>query len=158
MRIAEFVDTNVRIMQISAGVDMSMAVDVQGNVYAWGKTDGGRIGLGISKLQVTLPRRVSVTNPETGAAVKCVDVECGYVHSVIVGLDGTLHMCGKYTCTVVQNQTQIQIQIDVFVHDGQKRTTVTHILTLSLSHPLLYAMLCARMQCNVMYEHRGCRY
>jgi alpha-tubulin suppressor-like RCC1 family protein len=93
MRIAEFVDTNVRIMQISAGVDMSMAVDVKGNVYAWGKTDGGRIGLGVSKLQVTLPRRVSVTNPD-GAPVKCVDVECGYVHSVIVGLDGTLHMCG----------------------------------------------------------------
>jgi hypothetical protein len=95
MRIADFVDYNIRIMQISAGVDMSMAVDTKGNVYAWGKTDGGRIGLGMSKLQVTLPRRVSVTNPE-GAPVKCVDVECGYVHSVIVGLDGTLHMCGKF--------------------------------------------------------------
>jgi alpha-tubulin suppressor-like RCC1 family protein len=95
MRIADFVDYNIRIMQISAGVDMSMAVDTKGNVYAWGKTDGGRIGLGMSKLQVTLPRRVSVTNPE-GAPVKCVDVECGYVHSVLVGLDGTLHMCGKF--------------------------------------------------------------
>jgi alpha-tubulin suppressor-like RCC1 family protein len=95
MRIAEFVDYNIRIMQISAGVDMSMAVDVKGNVYGWGKTDGGRIGLGMSKLQVTLPRRVSVTNPD-GTPVKCVDVECGYVHSIIVGLDGTLHMCGKF--------------------------------------------------------------
>jgi alpha-tubulin suppressor-like RCC1 family protein len=93
MRIAEFENINVRIMQISAGVDMSMAVSTTGDVYAWGKTEGGRLGLGLSNNEVTLPRRVYVANRD-GSPVKAVDVECGYVHSLIVGLDGTLHMCG----------------------------------------------------------------
>jgi alpha-tubulin suppressor-like RCC1 family protein len=136
MRIADFVDYNIRIMQISAGVDMSMAVDTKGNVYAWGKTDGGRIGLGMSKLQVTLPRRVSVTNPE-GAPVKCVDVECGYVHSVIVGLDGTLHMCGKFKSK----------STSVFMH-GQ--TTLIH----SLTHPsVVLDSLVRKKAVSVLTEH-----
>jgi alpha-tubulin suppressor-like RCC1 family protein len=33
-------------MQISAGVDMSMAVSTAGKVFSWGKADGGRIGVG----------------------------------------------------------------------------------------------------------------
>lgn len=93
VKILEFDHINARILQLSAGVDMSMAVSTTGDVYAWGKTDEGRIGLGLKKMQVTLPRRVSVTDPD-GAPVKAVDVECGYVHSLVVGLDGTLHLCG----------------------------------------------------------------
>jgi alpha-tubulin suppressor-like RCC1 family protein len=26
--------------------------------------------------------------------LKAVDVECGYMHSLIIALDGTIHMCG----------------------------------------------------------------
>jgi hypothetical protein len=58
--------------------------------YAWGQTDGGRIGLGMSKLQAILTSSRVIRDEPEGAPVKCVDVECGYVHSVIVGLDGTL--------------------------------------------------------------------
>ena len=84
VRVASFDDTRIR--QMSAGVDMSMAVSTTGEVYAWGKTAGGRIGLPEGS-NVTLPRQVSHSGP-------AVDVECGYVHSVIVGLDGTLTVCG----------------------------------------------------------------
>jgi alpha-tubulin suppressor-like RCC1 family protein len=87
-------DNNIRIMQMSAGVDMSMAVSTTGVVYAWGKTDGGRLGLGMQNARVTLPRRVRVTS-ETGMPLKAVDVECGYVHSLIVGVNGTVHQCGR---------------------------------------------------------------
>ena len=91
-----------RIRQMSAGVDVSMAVSTTGEVWAWGRTDGGRIGLGLSRGEVLIPRRVVLTSNSGGsgdgkkdtAVVKAVDVECGYVHSLIVGLDGTLHMCG----------------------------------------------------------------
>uniref|UniRef100_A0A8J9T615 Uncharacterized protein n=1 Tax=Phaeodactylum tricornutum TaxID=2850 RepID=A0A8J9T615_PHATR len=83
-----------RILQMSAGVDISMAVSTRGSVYGWGKTDGGRIGLGMARNQVTLPRRVSIYREEDGSPVLAVDVECGYVHSIVVGLDGTIHMCG----------------------------------------------------------------
>jgi alpha-tubulin suppressor-like RCC1 family protein len=94
MKITAFDEDHVRIRQMSAGVDISMAVSTTGTVYSWGKADGGRIGLGLARTEVLLPRKVSVLSTE-GAPVKAVDVECGYVHSLIVGLDGTLHMCGS---------------------------------------------------------------
>jgi alpha-tubulin suppressor-like RCC1 family protein len=93
LRIQQFDDEQVRIMQVSAGVDMSMAVSTTGEVFAWGKTDKGRLGLGIENRLVTLPRKVSVESD--GEPIKAVDVECGYVHSIVVGLNGTIHLCGK---------------------------------------------------------------
>jgi alpha-tubulin suppressor-like RCC1 family protein len=96
-RIQALEDDGTRIRQMSAGVDMSMAVSTAGQVFAWGRTDSGRIGLGMTKSQVALPRRVYLTDvddDDSSPAAKAVDVECGYVHSLIVGLNGTLHQCG----------------------------------------------------------------
>ena len=78
---------------MSAGVDMSMAVTTSGEVYSWGKTDQGRIGLGLRIGKATLPKRVAIYT-DGGEPVKAVDVDCGYVHSIVVGLNGTIHMCG----------------------------------------------------------------
>lgn len=94
MRIKCFDEEQVRIRKISAGVDMSMAISTDGRVFAWGKTDGGRIGLGMSRGQVVWPRQVTIQDPESGDILKAVDMECGYVHSIIVALNGTIHMCG----------------------------------------------------------------
>lgn len=90
-RVMEFDNINVKITQISAGVDISMAVSTEGAVFAWGKSADGRIGLGLAHNEVSIPRRVSIPDKEE---FKAVDVECGYVHSLIVGLDGTVLMCG----------------------------------------------------------------
>lgn len=93
MKIRFFDDENIKVMQMSAGVDMSMAVTTSGKVYAWGKSDGGRNGLGLRKNnRVTIPRQVHVAS--AGNDFKAVDVECGYVHSMIVALNGTIHQCG----------------------------------------------------------------
>lgn len=81
---------NVRIHQMSAGVDISMAVSTTGHVYAWGKATDGRIGLGLGKNEITIPRRVDMGEDK----FKAVDVECGYVHSIIIGLDGSVYQCG----------------------------------------------------------------
>ena len=75
---------------MSAGVDMSMAVSTIGTVYAWGKASDGRLGLGAQKFDVTLPRKVDVGDDK----FKAVDIECGYVHSLIIGLDGSVYQCG----------------------------------------------------------------
>lgn len=80
-------------MQISAGVDISMAVSTTGSVYSWGKSDGGRIGQGMRAGVISSPRRVPVVS-ETGSPLKAIDVECGYVHCLIVGVNGTVHLCG----------------------------------------------------------------
>ncbi len=70
-----------------------MVVSTSGDVYSWGKTGGGRIGLNTREDMVTTPRKVVVKNSK-GNNVKAVDVECGYVHSMIIGCDGSLYMCG----------------------------------------------------------------
>jgi len=92
-RIEAFDNGKVKIMQMSSGVDMSMAVSAVGDVYSWGKTDGGRIGLGNGRARVNSPTKVHLIS--NGRLTKAVDVECGYVHSVVVCSDGTIYTCGK---------------------------------------------------------------
>eukprot|EP00568_Trieres_chinensis_P001601 CAMPEP_0183298936 /NCGR_PEP_ID=MMETSP0160_2-20130417/5802_1 /TAXON_ID=2839 ORGANISM="Odontella Sinensis, Strain Grunow 1884" /NCGR_SAMPLE_ID=MMETSP0160_2 /ASSEMBLY_ACC=CAM_ASM_000250 /LENGTH=612 /DNA_ID=CAMNT_0025461067 /DNA_START=105 /DNA_END=1943 /DNA_ORIENTATION=+ len=94
MKIVEFSNSDLNILQMSAGVDISMAVTSTGDVYAWGKADGGRIGLGISANKVSIPRRVIISGKVGEDNLKAMDVECGYVHSVVVGIDGSVHICG----------------------------------------------------------------
>mmetsp|Transcript_10402 Transcript_10402/g.19134 ORF Transcript_10402/g.19134 Transcript_10402/m.19134 type:complete len:193 (-) Transcript_10402:1483-2061(-) len=90
MKVMELDNNGVRIHQMSAGVDISMVVSTDGTVYSWGKATGGRLGLGMEDKNVTLPRKVEFVDE----AFKAVDVECGYVHSMVVGLDGTVFQCG----------------------------------------------------------------
>merc|ERR1712194_212372 len=92
-RIESFDNGKVKIMQMSSGVDMSMAVSAVGDVYSWGKTDGGRIGLGNARARVNSPTKVYLFS--NGRLTKAIDVECGYVHSVVVCSDGTIYTCGK---------------------------------------------------------------
>lgn len=80
-------------MRISAGVDISMAVTTTGNVYSWGSTKGGKLGLGLANNHVNIPRHVSIQD-DRGNPLKAVDVDCGYAHSLIVALNGTVHLCG----------------------------------------------------------------
>ena len=71
-----------------------MAVSSTGDVYAWGKTVGGRIGLDIPNSDhVSSPTQVMV-GKNCDRIFRAVDVECGYVHSLIVGYDGMILMCG----------------------------------------------------------------
>eukprot|EP00581_Thalassiosira_minuscula_P015240 CAMPEP_0183716656 /NCGR_PEP_ID=MMETSP0737-20130205/10482_1 /TAXON_ID=385413 /ORGANISM="Thalassiosira miniscula, Strain CCMP1093" /LENGTH=728 /DNA_ID=CAMNT_0025945951 /DNA_START=143 /DNA_END=2329 /DNA_ORIENTATION=- len=90
VKVMEFDNKGVRIHQMSAGVDISMAVSTDGTVYAWGKANEGRIGLGMNHENVKKPRKVNFDDNK----FKAVDVECGYVHSLIVGLDGSVYQCG----------------------------------------------------------------
>eukprot|EP00578_Thalassiosira_sp_NH16_P023580 CAMPEP_0181102540 /NCGR_PEP_ID=MMETSP1071-20121207/14375_1 /TAXON_ID=35127 /ORGANISM="Thalassiosira sp., Strain NH16" /LENGTH=715 /DNA_ID=CAMNT_0023185531 /DNA_START=12 /DNA_END=2159 /DNA_ORIENTATION=- len=90
VKVMEFDDNGIRIHQMSAGVDISMVVTTEGTVYAWGKATDGRLGLGTENENITLPRKVEFE--DTG--FKAVDAECGYVHSLIVGLDGAIYQCG----------------------------------------------------------------
>jgi len=92
MKVMEFVNNNIKIMQMSAGVDMSMVVTTTGDVYSWGKADSGRLGHRVSGI-IQTPRHV-ILSDSTGEKLKAIDVDCGYVHSIIVALNGTIHQCG----------------------------------------------------------------
>ena len=80
-----------RIVNISAGVDTSMCVTDNGEVYAWGRTKNGRIGLGMNEGKVCQPRRLYLKPEYEGGAVA---VETGYVHSLIVLATGETLICG----------------------------------------------------------------
>jgi alpha-tubulin suppressor-like RCC1 family protein len=54
---------------------------------------GGRIGLGLANNYVNIPRPVTIRD-DNGIPLKALDVDCGYVHSLIVAVNGTVHMCG----------------------------------------------------------------
>jgi E3 ubiquitin-protein ligase HERC2 len=79
------------VINISAGVDTSMCVTEKGEVFAWGRTKNGRIGLGMSEGNITQPRRLYLS-PEYEGRALCV--ETGYVHSLIVVATGETLICG----------------------------------------------------------------
>ena len=91
-------EDQIRIAKMSAGVDISMAVTTTGDVFGWGERERGRNGLGLESGIVMLPRKVSLAPSSIDdnhyQSTKAVDVDCGYVHSLVVGLDGTVHQCG----------------------------------------------------------------
>jgi len=70
-----------------------MAVSTTGDVYSWGKSQGGRIGIEAADHMIQSPKKVPLKD-SNGKAIKAVDVECGYVHSMIIGCNGSLYMCG----------------------------------------------------------------
>ena len=86
LKVLELVDLGVAIAQVSAGVDSSMALSTYGQVYSWGKATNGRIGHNYSG-NILIPRMV-------GLSTKAVSIECAYVHSLIVGIDGSVYECG----------------------------------------------------------------
>lgn len=115
VRITSFDDDKIRIRQMSAGVDISMAVSTKGEVYAWGKPDGGRIGLGLIRGEVTHPRRVPVVDGR-GKPLLAVDVTCSYVHSLIAAVDGTVHLCGNVG---IEGQLDTQGEEEAQKHGGK---------------------------------------
>ena len=48
------------MIQISAGVDTSMAVSSHGDVYAWGKCSRGQLGIESECSEIFTPRKVSL--------------------------------------------------------------------------------------------------
>jgi hypothetical protein len=85
-------DEATHVTQVSAGVDASMIVLKNGDVYSWGRTKGGRIGLGSGcGPTVTQPRKVQLGEFDR-RAVAC---DVGYVHSLIVTATGQILQCGK---------------------------------------------------------------
>ena len=55
------VENGIKIMQISVGVDISMAVSTTGDVYGWGCTKDGRSGVkNIGSDFVSVPHKIEI--------------------------------------------------------------------------------------------------
>jgi alpha-tubulin suppressor-like RCC1 family protein len=66
------------ITQVRVGRDHSMAIDGSGNLYAWGRNDGGQLGVSPSGLPETS------TPTKVGGAGAVKDVGGGQVYTVVL--------------------------------------------------------------------------
>ena len=78
----------LKITQIACGESHTMALSTDGELFAWGSGDGGRLGQGdvrsrIAPAQVSFFRGRSA-NADDGSAGSVGSISCGYHHSLAV--------------------------------------------------------------------------
>lgn len=76
------------IVGISAGFDHSIAVDSNGNVWAWGSNTWGQVGNGVFSASVTRPSLVQ--NSSGGMLANIVEVAAGRFHNLARTTSGTM--------------------------------------------------------------------
>ncbi|KAK7468188.1 hypothetical protein BaRGS_00036601 [Batillaria attramentaria] len=77
------------VIQVSCGASHVLAVTNEHEVFAWGRGDNGRLGLGNQEC-TAFPQPVAVAED-----IRPCSVYCGVDCSVILTLDGTLLCCGS---------------------------------------------------------------
>ncbi len=76
--------------QIDVGLQHGVALTVTGEVYAWGKSARGQLGIGNSEELSHLPTKVFF-----GHNIEAVSVCAGFGHSAALTADGALYIWGK---------------------------------------------------------------
>ena len=79
-------DKEVKVIQASAGYEHSLAIDNEGNTWAWGYNRYGQLGNGDSSTN-TAPTLVQYPKKESGS-VTAVQVSAGGWHSLAIDTDG----------------------------------------------------------------------
>jgi alpha-tubulin suppressor-like RCC1 family protein len=97
--LAGTVGTSARIVQVSAGDDWSLAVGLDGAVYAWGNAGSGRLGNGTTSPNVTSPQRITgiegsglPTLAQTGSRI--VQVSARQENGYALGADARVYGWG----------------------------------------------------------------
>lgn len=97
---------SVEIIQISAGRNHSLALDTDGNVWAWGYNWSGQLGTGESmahedrQTRRNIPNRYHPTNisnlPESELEeITIVQISAGWAHSLALDIDGNVWAWGE---------------------------------------------------------------
>ncbi|KAG6524509.1 hypothetical protein ZIOFF_014421 [Zingiber officinale] len=82
--------SSLTLVDIAAGGWHSTALTDEGEVYAWGRGEHGRLGFGDDKSSKMVPQKVQLL---VGANI--VQVSCGGTHSVALTLDGRMYSFGR---------------------------------------------------------------
>ncbi|TVU05773.1 hypothetical protein EJB05_48956 [Eragrostis curvula] len=82
--------SDVKLVDIAAGGWHSTALTEEGEVYAWGRGEHGRLGLGDDKSSHMVPLQVQLL-----AGEDIVQVSCGGTHSVALTRDGRMFSYGR---------------------------------------------------------------
>ncbi|XP_037027133.1 ultraviolet-B receptor UVR8 [Bradysia coprophila] len=86
-RIFQF-PKHVKVKKLSCGAEHALILTTNGDVYAWGSSSRGQLGLG------QLDSEVAPTLIDGLAGVKITDISCGLWHSAAVSAFGDLYMWG----------------------------------------------------------------
>ena len=87
----------LKAVQVSAGGDQSLAIDKDGNIWAWGYNMYGQLGNNTTSITYsTVPARVrDPSNPsDTSKGLKAVQVSAGGGHSLAIDKDGNIWAWG----------------------------------------------------------------
>lgn len=81
-RMVKVLGTNV-IVQIACGIEHSIALTNDGELYAWGSNREGQLGLGSHTITEIKPKKIS-----TLAAVPIAFIACGGYHTIVISKSG----------------------------------------------------------------------
>ncbi|XP_012283893.1 probable E3 ubiquitin-protein ligase HERC4 isoform X2 [Orussus abietinus] len=93
---AEFIPRMVRtlgtsiVVQISCGLNHTLALTNNGDLYAWGSNNDGQLGLGPDIKKETKPKHI-----QSLATVPIAFIACGGYHSIAVSKSGAVFAWGK---------------------------------------------------------------
>ena len=84
------VNAGLKAIQVDAGGEHSLAVDKEGNVWAWGRNENGQLGNGTSSNYSSAPVRVCDPEHPTDASkgLVAIKVAGGGAHSLAIDRDG----------------------------------------------------------------------
>ena len=98
--------TVLKAVQVSAGGSLSLAIDQDGNTWAWGHNDYGQLGNGsTSSLRNPVPSSVLRNPKDTSTVLKAVQVSAGWAHSLAVDTDGNAWAWGQNNYGKLGNNT-----------------------------------------------------
>ena len=98
--------TVLKAVQVSAGGSLSLAIDQDGNTWAWGHNDYGQLGNGsTSSLRNPIPSSVLLNPKDTSTVLKAVQVSAGWAHSLAVDTDGNAWAWGQNNYGKLGNNT-----------------------------------------------------
>ncbi|HEX5129004.1 MAG TPA: hypothetical protein VFV90_04625, partial [Usitatibacter sp.] len=116
------------VAHVSGGGFHSVAVKVDGSVWAWGANDGGQVGDGTTVARRPLPTQV----PGLAAVV---EVSAGYIHTAVRKIDGTVWTWGDASYGQLGDGGEYAVRaspVQVVVNAvGQLAAGFTHSLALA---------------------------
>jgi alpha-tubulin suppressor-like RCC1 family protein len=93
-QVAVLIEAGARIVRVSAGMHHVLALDSNGQIWAWGRNLNGELGLG-NKQPQHIPKAISAIGSSSLETLPpCVSIAAGHLSSSAVGVDGTVWMWG----------------------------------------------------------------
>lgn len=79
---------------VSCGGDHTLALSESGNVYAFGQSNNGQLGLGTRTLETSIPLLITSLSDLSNGFGKIIQISCGENHTSVVSSSGQLFTFG----------------------------------------------------------------